>query len=151
MAIIRWEPYWNRNPWSNLMGMQKRMNRAFGDLDDDENRETEMHWSPRVSIVELKEEFEVSVELPGMKRDDIKVELKENILTISGEKMVKHEKTDRKIHMSERLHGTFLRSFELPSTIKSEEIKADFTNGVLSLHLPKQEQAKPKEIEIKVD
>ena len=150
MALVRWEPFMGRNVWSGLAHMQNRMNRLFDDLDMEEESSV-VNWSPRVEITELEDRFEVSAELPGMSRDDIKIELKDKILSISGEKSTEHEKKDRKLHVSERVYGSFSRSFHIPSHVKGDKIKAEFKNGVLTISLPKVEEAKPKQIEIKAD
>ncbi len=150
MALVRWEPFVGRNVWTGLAHLQNRMNRIFDDLDVDEDSSV-VNWSPRVEITELEDRFEVNAELPGMSRDDIKIELKDNILSISGEKSAEREKKDRKLHICERIYGSFNRSFRIPSHVKGDEIKAGFKNGVLTISLPKEEEAKPKQIEIKAD
>jgi len=115
------------------------------------DEDTSVHnWSPRVEITELDDHFEVSAELPGLKRDDIKVEMQNNILTVSGEKHSERKKDDRNIHVCERIYGSFNRSFQIPNHVKADSIKAEFKNGVLTLNLPKEEEAKPKQIEVKV-
>ena len=150
MALVRWEPFMGRNVWSGLAHMQNRMSRLFDDLDMD-SESSIVNWSPRVEITELEDRFVVSAELPGMSRDDIKIELKDNILSISGEKSTEHDKKDRKLHIGERIYGSFNRSFHIPSHVKGDKINAGFKNGVLTISLPKVEEAKPKQIEIKAD
>jgi len=127
------------------------MNHLFENFFERDEDSPVAKWSPRVEVTELDDHFEVSAELPGMKREDIKVELNDRILTISGEKQTEHEKKDRSIHLCERIYGSFHRSFRLPSQVKADKINAEFKNGVLKLNLPKVEEAKPKQIAIKVD
>jgi len=141
MTLIRWQPY--RNP------MWQMMNRL---LDDYSNTADEpVAWSPRIEVVENENSFEVSAELPGLERDDVKVEVQSNILTLSGEKRTSQEKKDRNVCICERAYGSFSRSFQLPALVDSTGIKASVKNGVLSVVLPKAEEAKPRHIEIKAD
>jgi len=141
MTLIRWQPY--RNP------MWQMMNRF---LDDFSNAADEpVAWNPRIEVVENENSFEVSAELPGLERDDVKVEVQSNILTLSGEKRTAQEKKDRNVCICERAYGSFSRSFQLPVLVDSTGIKANVKNGVLSVVLPKAEEAKPRHIEIKAD
>jgi HSP20 family protein len=107
-------------------------------------------WVPSVDVEETGDAYQIRAEMPGLKKEDVKISLVENVLTISGEK--KHEeRTDKKkYHRLERTYGTFQRSFSLPAPINSAKISAEFKNGVLEVVVPKSEEAKPKEIEIKV-
>lgn len=151
MTLVRWQPIWNRHPWNNFPRLQHRMNRFIDDAAETNEDSSVATWAPRISIMEFEDRFEVSAELPGIERDDIKIELQENILSISGEKLSGQESEDRNIHISERHFGQFSRSFRVPSKIKNDEIKAEYKNGVLNLSLPKEEEAKPKKIDIAVD
>ncbi|MDP8238904.1 MAG: Hsp20/alpha crystallin family protein [Candidatus Hatepunaea meridiana] len=151
MAIVRWESFWSINPMVNMTGLQHRLNHIFEDYFQDDDEGQIAKWSPHVEITELEDHFEVSAELPGMNRDDIKVELKNSILTISGEKSAGREEKDHKIHLCERAYGSFKRSFQLPSNVDSKSINAEFKNGILILNFPKLEEAKPKQIDIKVN
>ena len=151
MAIVRWDPFWNRSYPVGLGSIQHRMNRLFDSFSnsvDDEDRT--VVWSPRVEVTEVEDHYEVTAELPGMNREDVKVELNNDVLTISGEKNSMHEKKDRTVHLCERTYGSFSRSFQLPNQIDAGKIVANFKDGILTLSLPKIEEAKPKQIEIKV-
>ena len=150
MNLIRWQPLWSRDYMPGFAVLQRGMNRFFEDFADEGEEKSVIQWSPRVDITELEDRFEIASELPGMKKDDVKVELKENILTISGEKSGQNEKKDRNLHVCERVYGSFSRSFRLPPHVKSEDIKAEFKDGVLNLEIPKSEEAKPKQIEVKI-
>lgn len=111
----------------------------------------EMEVSPSVDIFEDKDEVVVKAELPGMGKEDIDVNITENTLTISGEKK-KEEKVERKDYYHlERSYGSFSRSFHLPSDIQTDKAKATFKNGVLEIRMPKTEEAKKKEIKIKIE
>jgi len=149
MRLVHWQPQLHRNPWANLSLMTQGMGKAFEDLFHDEMEGTP-DWSPRVTITELENHYEVTAELPGMEKNDIKVELKDDRLTVSGEKTIRNEKSDRTIHLNERRYGSFARSFQVPGNIDPESIKAEFKNGVLTLELPKPEEEKPREIQISV-
>jgi len=151
MALVRWEPFRSRNAFPSLFDLQRSMNHIFENFFERDEDSPVAKWSPRVEVTELDDHFEVSAELPGMKREDIKVELNDRILVISGEKQADYEKKDSSIHLCERVYGSFNRSFQLPSHVKVDKINAEFKNGVLKLNLPKVEEAKPKQIAIKVD
>ena len=146
MSLIRWEPI--RNPWVGLFDLQHRMNRLFDELPIGDEESRASTWSPRIEFVETEGNFEVTAELPGMERDDVKIELVNNVLTIFGEKHAELKK-DRKVYLCERVYGSFSRSFQLPAQVDAAKIKAEFKNGILTLNLPKVEEAKPKKIEIK--
>lgn len=114
--------------------------RASGDYD----------FMPRVDIVDEKDTVKINVELPGMKKDDIKVTVDENVLTISGEHKHESEEKDKNYIRSERCYGSFSRSFTLPDDVNSEKIKADYKDGILTVGLTKIEKPKPKEITVEV-
>ena len=107
-------------------------------------------WTPSVDISETDGEYLIKAEIPDVKKEDVKVTVEDGVLTIQGER--KHEKEEKgtKFHRIERSYGTFVRTFSLPDVIDEEKVKADFKDGVLNLHLPKSEKAKPKAIEVKV-
>ena len=149
MAIVRWDPF------RELTDMQSRMNRLFGEFygrrteDDLLPRST---WWPPVDIYENdRHELVIKAELPDMKRDDIKLVVDNNVLTISGEKTSDSEMKDENCHRVERTYGQFSRSFSLPNTVDTTKVNAEYKNGVLTVTLPKREEAKPKQITVKVD
>lgn len=107
-------------------------------------------WAPSVDISETDEEFHIEAELPEVKREDVRVTLGNGVLTLQGERKEEREEKDRKVHRIERSYGRFVRSFTLPDLVDDTRVKAEFRNGVLHLHLPKSEKAKPKAIEVKV-
>lgn len=148
MTLIRWAPR------RDLMGIQGEMNRLFDDFfglqRKDEDREG-LHWNPRVNIEEGKDRFEITAELPGLKRDDVKIEVKDHVLTLTGEKKVEKENKDRNVYLFERAYGRFCRTFTLPDNVDADKIDAEFKDGLLRIDIPKTEEAKPKEIEVKVN
>jgi len=108
-------------------------------------------WSPRVDIVEEKDRYRLHADLPGLTREEIKVSVENGVLSVSGERKVeKREKKDGDYQYFERSYGSFCRSFNLPDHVDANAIKANYTNGVLELELPKTEKALPKQIEVKV-
>ncbi len=135
----------------DLEDIQDQINRVFegmaGDPDSD-NRLPRLY--PSVDLSENKDSFVLKAELPGMKKEDVKVTLQNNILTISGEKKQEQEEKGKTFHRIERSYGSFSRTVELPVAVKTDAIKADFKDGVLTVELPKLEEAKPKEIAISV-
>ena len=105
-------------------------------------------WMPVVDIYETDDDFIVKAELPGVEKDDVQVHIENGILTIRGEK--KTELEDKKQHRIECSYGVFVRSFTLPQSIKTGEIEAEYKEGILNLTLPKSEEAKPNQIEVKI-
>ena len=110
--------------------------------------DTRFGMDPRVDIEENEENVLVKVELPGMARDEITIDLKDNILTISGEKKSERTKEGTKFHRTEIAYGCFSRAFQIPYAIDQEKIQAKFTDGLLQITLPKTEVEKPKQITI---
>jgi len=142
MNLVRREP---RFGWG-LMNLRDEVDKMFRDLY--ENGETDGRWLPSVDIIEDKEKYEITVEIPGVKKEDVKVNIHDNILTIEGEKKGSTEKKEGNNYRSERYFGKFSRSFTLNSEIDADKVKADFDNGVLKIALPKSEKVKPRQIAI---
>jgi HSP20 family protein len=134
--------------------MQREINRLFdgffqGGLQDDGTVFTSA-WNPAVDIAEQDNDYVVRMELPGVGKDDVKITMRENILTVKGEKKKEKESKGSSFHRVERSYGSFERSFTLPSAVKADSIDASYRDGILSITLPKAEEAKPKQIEVKV-
>ncbi|NIV91844.1 Hsp20 family protein [candidate division KSB1 bacterium] len=147
MTLTRW------NPARDFLGIADEMNRLVNNVFRDDARETSLYrgsWAPVVDISEDNDNFYLHVELPGMKREDVKVRYEEGLLTIIGEKKAEKEEKDVNYHRVERSFGKFERSFRVPSRIINEKIDASFENGVLTVTLPKAEEVKPKEIDVKI-
>ena len=116
-----------------------------------EEKLTVTEWMPRVDIVEDEKEFLVKAELPEMKKEDVKVTVENGVLTITGERKLEKEEKNKKYHRVESEYGTFLRSFTLPAAVLADKVAADFKDGVLKVHLPKDIKAEAKKaVEIKV-
>ena len=136
-----------------LLNLERRMGRVFGEpfgLFEVPGNGLAGAWAPVVDIVEEPELIKIVAEIPGVKPEDIRVSLENNILTISGKKEQVAEEKAEKVHRYERTYGEFVRTFTLPVTVEATQIKAVVEQGLLTLTLPKSEQAKPKLIEIEV-
>lgn len=136
------------------MGIQGEVNRLFDDFFGMPRKADEherLRWTPRVNIEEVKDRFEITAELPGLKKNDVKIEIKDRVLTFTGEKKVESEDKDRNVYLFERAYGRFCRTFTLPDNVDAEKIEAEFNDGLLKIGIPKSEEEKPKEIEVKVN
>jgi HSP20 family protein len=108
-------------------------------------------WAPGVDVVETKDEVVVRAEVPGMTKEDISVTLQDNVLTLRGEKKQEQAENGATYHRVERMYGSFVRSFTLPTVVQADKVKAAYKDGVLTITLPKAEEVKPKEISITVN
>ncbi|MDZ7723311.1 MAG: Hsp20/alpha crystallin family protein [candidate division KSB1 bacterium] len=124
--------------------------RLFDRFFDDFLRETEdsMVWTPRMDVKENKNSYTVMTDLPGLEKKDIDVSIQDNVLTVKGERRQVETNKDENSHFEERYYGTFQRSVTLPGKVDDKKVKAEYTEGVLKLTLPKAEEAKSKQIEI---
>ena len=154
-ALTHWEPFTGRwNPRKEFEQMENRLASYFGRPAAHANGEKEAmtvaEWSPLVDITEDDKEYVIKAELPELKREDVKVSVQDNLLSISGERKSEKEEKSKKYHRVERTYGRFLRSFTLPENCDGAKVVAEYKDGVLKIRLPKSEQAKPKSIEVKV-
>jgi len=154
MALVRLSPArWD--PFGEFSALQERMNRLFEDLLPSTRKGKEElnagTFYPAVDIYEEDKEIILKAELPGIKKNDVQIEINDGVLTLRGER--KFEKEDKKgnYHRIERGYGSFHRSFTLSTTIDRDKIKAHYKNGILEVTLPKTEEAKPKSIPIEVN
>ena len=133
------------SPWRDLAEVQNRL-AGFSD----NPLASRSSWTPSVNVSETKDGLELTAELPGLSREDLSIELENNMLTISGEKteQVTEGEEERRYHVWERSSGSFRRSFSLPRTISGDDVAATFENGVLTVLLPKASEAKGRTIEI---
>src|SRR5947208_16420655 len=126
------------------------INRIFDVLGSMNGDSTEATWVPPVDIFEDAEGLRIIAEVPGVKPEDVKISLEDNVLTVKGAKQqVAEEKTER-VHRYERTYGAFERSFTLPASVEPNDIKANYDHGVLTITLPKSERAKPRQIDVEV-
>lgn len=152
MSLIRWNPVRDLTAWpSEVSSLQREMNRVFDSFfRTDETSPGLSLWSPSVDIAERDDAYTVSVELPGVKKDDIAVSIENNILTITGEKKQEEKVPQGSWRRVERIYGSFQRSFTLPATVKADAIEAKFEDGILRVTVPKADEARQKQIEVKV-
>lgn len=108
-------------------------------------------WSPALEAFEDKDNFVIKVELPGVKKEDVKVSLENGSLTIAGERRSETKDEDAEVHHTERFYGRFERTLSLPKDIAADRVKAQYQDGILTVTLPKTEQAKPKQIDVSVN
>jgi len=145
--LTRWEPF------REMEDFQNRLSTFFGrPLRRGNGREeiTLSEWTPLADITEDEKEYLIKAELPEMKKENVKVSVESGVLTITGERKFEKEEKKKKYHRVERGYGKFKRSFTLPDDADASKIKAEFKNGLLTVHLPKSEKAKPKPIEVNV-
>jgi len=149
-ALTHWDPLQELENFSNKLSsffgrtLQKRR-------DQDDDWMAIADWSPLVDITEDEKEYLIKVEVPEVKKEDIKVHVENGALVISGERKMEKEEKKRKYHRVERSFGSFVRSFAIPEDADASKIHAEYKDGVLMVHMAKSEQAKPKSIEVKVD
>jgi HSP20 family protein len=139
------------DPYRSLDSFQERLNQIFGGGLGRRDREEEMSlgaWMPPVDIEEDNEKIVLTAELPGMKENDIDIQMEGGVLTIRGERKFENEKEGKNYHRVERSYGQFVRSFTLPNNVDRENIQARFQDGLLRIELPKREEAKPRQIKI---
>jgi HSP20 family protein len=141
-----------RRDQSRGLTLQDEVNRLF---EDNFTREHSGHaelatWAPAVDIYETENELVVKADLPDLQDKDIDVRITNNTLTIRGERKFEKDVKEENFLRIERTYGAFMRSFSLPNTVSSENIRAEYRNGVLTLHMAKREESKPKQIKISV-
>lgn len=145
------EKYLSRwGPFRDMLTLRDDMDRLFKSFFSQAPEEREGFWAPIVDIEEDNENIMVHAELPGMKKDDIRVSVHGNTLSISGERKHEVETKDKTLHRIERSYGKFVRTISLPTDVKADRIKATYKDGVLTVSLPKPESAKPKQIDVEV-
>lgn len=141
------------NPFRELDTLQNRLTTLFGRpmwrTNGDEDVSVN-EWTPLVDVSEDDKEYVIKAELPDIKKEDVKVTVENGALHITGERKFEKEEKTKKYHRIERSYGAFERSFQLPEGAKGDQVTADFKDGLLNVHLPKGEAAKPKAVEVKV-
>src|SRR3954451_14326748 len=133
-----------------MSSLQTEMNRLFNTMFDSPtvgNGGTR-RWTPAMDLLETDDAFVLRADLPGMREEDVSIELEDNVLTVSGERKADHEENGEGFYRVERAFGTFSRSLTLPRGFDPESVNAGFTNGVLEVRIPKPEQRKPRKISI---
>jgi HSP20 family protein len=144
-TIARWEPF------RGVTTLQDQINRLFNDSFERAGEESNLTaWAPAVDIYETEHELVVKADLPDVDPKDLDIRVENNILTIRGERKFEKKVNEENYLRVERSYGAFARSFTLANTVNSEAIKAEYNNGVLTLSIPKREEAKPKQIKVNV-
>jgi HSP20 family protein len=149
MALVRYGPKSAFGAWPELDLFSNRLSRVFGNAWD--TPEPNGNWIPAVNVEEAADALLLTAELPGMREEDVTVDLENNILTIRGEKREERDEEGEegtKYHVWERRYGSFQRAFTLPQSVEADAIQAQFDNGVLTVRMPKAPEAKTRTIEI---
>ncbi len=149
MAIVRWDPF------RDVAALQDRINRIFSEsfgssreLDDDAGL---YDWWPPVDIYETDSGITLKVELAGVEKQDVAVEVKDNVLTLKGERLLDPEIKDEHYFRKERSFGKFRRTFTLQESIRPDHVKASFKNGILTIKIPKPTDEKTKQVTVNID
>ena len=144
-TLTRWEPF------RGVISLQEQVNRLFNDAFERQGEESSLTaWAPAVDIYETEHELVVKADLPDVDPKDLDIRVENNVLTIRGERKFEKKVNEENYLRVERAYGSFARSFTLANSANSDAIKADYQNGVLTLTIPKKEEAKPKQIKINV-
>lgn len=146
MQLVRW------TPWREMAALQNRFNRIFdgsffrgNSADDDLSLQ---HWNPVVDIYDNDDKVVIKADLPGLSKDDITIDLKNRVLTVQGERSFENEVKEEKYYRRERSYGKFCRAFTMPAEIDSDQIDAEFKDGVLKINIPKPKEQQPQKITI---
>lgn len=139
MALVQWNPFREMDELLNRFQRGGAVANRAGDA-----------WAPAVDIAETPKEYTVKAELPGVKKEEVKVSVENGVLTISGERRSEHEEKDARVHRVERTYGAYSRSFSLPENVQQDAITAESNDGVLTVHLPKTEVKRSSTTQIKV-
>jgi HSP20 family protein len=142
-TLMRWDPF------RELEDVQNRLSRLLGERPGDE--EAFFHgWVPAVDVQESDKEYGIKVDLPDVKKEDVKVEVADGAITIQGERRQEKDEKGKRFHRIERQYGQFIRRFALPGEVDATKVQAEFKDGVLKVTLPKSAAAKARSVEVKV-
>lgn len=148
MSLVKWDPF------RELEDISSRLNRIFGRVTTRPEPDREMlataDWTPSVDISETDTAYLVKGEIPGVKKEDVRVTIQDGMLTIQGERKQEKEEKGKKFHRIERSYGSFVRSFRLPDDTDENKVKAEFKDGMINITLPKSAKAKAKAVEVSV-
>ena len=148
MSYVRWDP------WRRIGFLQNRINELVADSASDSRMEDEIarcEWKPAVDIFDTSEGFVIRADLPGVKKENVSVELKDNMMTLKGERTADFPVANEKFYRRERCFGTFFRAFTLPEHLKADSIRATLKDGVLEIRMPRPEAEKPRQIQVSVN
>ena len=141
-TLVRWEPF------RELATLQSEMSRLMNSFAGGGNGESTRSWVPALDVWETENEIVYALDLPGIPEDDISIEFEDGSLTVTAERERKQEVSDDKLYRFERRFGTYSRTFGLPQGVTEDDIKAEYRDGVLEVHVSKPEQVKPRRIQI---
>jgi len=146
MKLMKWDPFREVEDiferFSKSLGWQKKSTEEVMATND---------WAPRADVMETEKDFIVKLEIPEVKKDDVKVFLDNGVLSIKGERKMEKEEKDKKFHRVERYYGQFTRAFRMPDNIDEGNINASFKDGILKISIQKKEKASPKGTEIQIN
>jgi HSP20 family protein len=151
-TMMRWDPFQDlRSAQDEMALMNPMLAHALGlhTQQQGSGRATTTVWAPALDISERKDAYLVTVELPGIKPEDLDITMEDGLLTIQGERQFTQESSEQQFHRVERRYGAFRRSITLPAQVQAEQIEASFEDGVLQIMVPKMEEAKPKRIQVR--
>jgi HSP20 family protein len=147
MAITRWDPY------REVLTLQNRLNSLFQDYDRGHGENDSVSTAafvPPVDVYEDEHKIVLKLEVPGLKQEDLDIQIENNTLTVKGERKFEKEEKEENFHRIERRYGSFFRSFTVPNTVNPEAVKANYDAGVLRIELEKRAEAKPKQIKVQI-
>ena len=148
MNIIKWDPF------RELEDISRQLNRVFGRLPSRLEPDRELmamaDWTPNVDITETDTEYVIKGEIPGVKKEDVKITIENGMITLRGERKQEKEEKDKKFHRIERSYGSFMRSFRLPDNVDESAVKAEFKDGMINVTLPKAAKSKAKSVEVSI-
>jgi HSP20 family protein len=149
MTLVRWDPF------RNVAALQDRINRVFDDsishFGDGQDELAACAWRPVVDIYETDDGIVIQAEIPGVRKEDLSVELKDNVLTLKGRRFAEQEVEPDRYLRRERCFGSFYRAFTLQETVPPDAIKARFRDGVLEVRVPRPERHKPRQVAVEVE
>ena len=149
MSLMRWRPR------HDLFTVRNEMNRLFDNFftgwPEPRKGLLEGEWTPSIDVAETEDEITLTAELPGINQKEVDIAIADDVLTLKGEKKEENEVKEKNYHRIERSYGSFQRSVRLPTEVKTEEAKAAYKDGILTITIPKAEKTKPKQIKIDVE
>jgi HSP20 family protein len=155
-TMMRWDPFQDLRDAQEEMAQMSQMSQmspmlahALGLHGQQQGSGRATAWAPALDISERKDAYLVTVELPGLKAEDLDITMEDGLLTIQGERQFTSDSSEQQFHRVERRYGAFRRSITLPAQVQAEQIEASFDNGVLQIVVPKMEEAKPKRIQVR--
>ena len=149
-TMMRWDPFQDlRSAQDEMAQMSPMLAHALGLQGQPQGSDRATAWAPALDISERKDAYLVTVELPGLKPEDLDITMEDGLLTIQGERQFTSESSEQQFHRVERRYGAFRRSITLPAQVQADQIEASFEDGVLQILVPKMEEATPKRIQVR--